>query len=65
MNQTNRRLHLITLQDELFNILIHYVGKAGEHEGAVEVLTRLIRERDSARAELKSIYEPISHLIES
>ena len=36
------------LVDQLVNILIRYVGERGDSEGSVEVLRRIIRERNEA-----------------
>lgn len=35
---------------KLLSILMQHAGEAGESEGAVDVLRRLIRERDEARS---------------
>jgi hypothetical protein len=43
------------LENQLLEVLARYVGETGESEGAVDVLNRLIRERDEARAELATL----------
>lgn len=43
------------LGNELVEVLLPHAGEAGNDEGAVEALQRIIAERDQARAELRSL----------
>ncbi len=43
----NEIIDQANLGRQLLNILINYVGERGDSESAVEVLERIIRERDN------------------
>jgi len=48
-----------TLEDKLVGILMRGVGERGDDEGAVDVLERIVRERDNAEAEVLALQSQI------